>query len=822
VPALLLGLLEGGLRAFGYGYPSHFFVKAGPGGEFSGNGKFGWRFFRPAIARSPAVPISFAADKPAGTYRIFVLGESAAIGDPAPEFGFSRILQVMLRDQHPELRFEVINTGLAAINSHVILPIARDCARLHGDLFIIYMGNNEAIGPYGPGTVFDRFSRNLWLIRGSIWIRSTKIGQLLQSASWRFLSGSGGPKRWDSLNMFVGNHVPADDPRLERMYGYFRKNLADICEAARKSGASVILCTVATNLEDCAPFGSAHRSDLGRDTMAAWEAAYNAGVALEAKGDCAQAAAKYREAAALDDRFADLHFRLGRCDRELRQFDKARDEFILARDLDVLRFRADTRINGIIREAAAGREPSGIHLLDVEQVFREEDKAAHGAPGAELFWDHVHMNFAGNYLLASALFEELARTPAAFSMDAHPAETVSPPPMEKCVKALVLTDWGLAGIVQILLERENTPPFTFQLNQAEVRARLQETKKELGKRNTPEGLKADSDLYRSALEKDPHDLLLRKDFAELEFDRGEFKSAMEQFQICLEQAPAGAVWIHDAMVLAALTMGRKLAAAGQSDAACQYIEEALKVRPDSSEAHNDLGTVLMQMGKPAEAMQQFHEALRISPDYLQAHFNLGKALFEERDLKEAVAQFRAVAQIAPDFASGHKSLATALIALGKMDEALPQCREFVRLMPKDAEGHIRLARVLCRLGRPADAVEHLRETSKLMPGSAEIASALAWILATIPDARLRDGAEAARLAEQAVQATAGANPTALSTLGAACAEQGRFDEAVAAATQALDLARKAHSAQMAGRIEEQLESYKAQKPFRESPANYVP
>ena len=265
VPALFLGLLEGGLRAFGYGYPSHYFVKAGAGEELSGNGKFGWRFFSPAIARSPAVPISFAADKPAGTYRIFVLGESAAIGDPAPEFGFSRILEVMLREQHPELRFEVVNTAMAAINSHVILPIARDCARLHGDLFIVYMGNNEVIGPYGPGTVFDRFSRNLWLIRSSIWIRSTKIGQLLQSASWTLLRGSGGPEKWEALKMFVGNHVPADDPRLEKMYGHFRENLGDICEAARKSGASVILCTVATNLGDCAPFGSAHRSDLSRD-----------------------------------------------------------------------------------------------------------------------------------------------------------------------------------------------------------------------------------------------------------------------------------------------------------------------------------------------------------------------------------------------------------------------------------------------------------------------------------------------------------------------------------------------------------------------------
>ncbi len=824
MPALFLGLLEGGLRAFGYGYPANYFIKARAGGDLSSNGKFGWRFFSPAIARRPEVPIAFAADKPAGTYRIFVLGESAAVGDPAREFGFSRILEVMLREQHPELRFEVINTALAAINSHVILPIARDCARLHGDLFIVYMGNNEVVGPYGPGTVFDHFSRNLWLIRSSISIRSTRIGQLLQWFSRTLLRESRGPEKWEALKMFVGNHVPADDPRMEKMYSHFRENLGDICEAARKSGARVILCTVASNLGDCAPFGSAHRSNLSGAETAAWEETYNAGVALEAKGDCAQAAAKYQEAARLDDHFADLHFRLGRCCRELKEFDKGREELILARDQDVLRFRADTRINRIIRDTAAGQESNGIHLLDLVRIFEEEDKAAHGAPGSELFWDHVHMNFAGNYLLARSLVEELARNPAAFSIEARHAETVSPPPVEKCAEALALTDWKRGLIVRLLLQQENNPPFTFQLNHDERCARLLEHQKELEKHNTPEDLKADSALYDSALEKDPQDLLLRMDFAELECDRDEFESAMEQFHICLEQAPCDTIadWINDDIAGADLRKGSKLLAAGQSDASYQYVEAALKVRPDRRDAHNVMGTVLMQMGKPAEAVQQFHEALRISPEYMRAHFNLGRALVQQGNLKEAVAQFREAVQIEPDFAWGRERLAVALIALGKTDEALPQCQEFVRLKPEDAGGHCRLTLVLCMLGRPADAVEYLRGMLKLMPGSAQIANALAWILATNPDARVRDGAEAVRLAEQAVRATAGANPVVLGTLAAAYAEQGRFDESVAAATQALELARKAHSVQVAGRIETQLESYRAQKPFHESPARDVP
>ena len=480
-PALFLGLLECVLRALDYGYPAHYFIAGGAPGEVTNNSNFGWRFFNPANARRPAVPIWFQAEKPPGTYRIFVLGSSAAAGELARQFGFSRILDVMLRERYPGVGFEVINTAFAAINSNVVLPIARDCARLHGDLFIVYMGNNEVIGPYGPGTVFDRFSGNLGLIRSSIWLRTTKIGQLLQSIS-QALFKTGGPEKWDALNMFVENHVPAGDPRLKKMYSHFRKNLGDICEVARKSGAKVILCTVASDIGDCAPFASAHRSSLSRADTAAWEELYNAGVALEAKGDWAEAAAKYKDAAALDDQFADLHFRLGRCCQHLKDFDKGREELILARDQDVLRFRADTQINRIIRETAAEGESNGIHLLAAVQIFEEQDKAEHGAPGFGLFWDHVHMNFSGNYLLASAIFEDLARDPAAFSMDASHAQTVSPPPMQECARALALNDPSLAATVRLVSVQKNKPPFTFQLNHEERCARLLELQNELEKR----------------------------------------------------------------------------------------------------------------------------------------------------------------------------------------------------------------------------------------------------------------------------------------------------------------------------------------------------
>jgi hypothetical protein len=58
----------------------------------------------------------------------------------------------MLHDKYPGLTFEVHTAAMVAINSHAIREIAADCAEHDPDLFILYMGNNEVVGPFGPGT----------------------------------------------------------------------------------------------------------------------------------------------------------------------------------------------------------------------------------------------------------------------------------------------------------------------------------------------------------------------------------------------------------------------------------------------------------------------------------------------------------------------------------------------------------------------------------------------------------------------------------------------------------------------------------------------
>src|SRR4030042_1128851 len=213
-PVLFLGLLELGLRVAGYGSNPHVAVKCESDHKpyLGDNVKFAWRFFPPVLARE-FEPFAFAAHKPAGTCRIFVLGASAAQGIPNHAFCFGRFLEIMLEERFPGVDFEVITAAMAAINSHVVLEIAEDCALYDPDLFVVYMGNNEVVGPYGPGTVLTPGLSNLPLIRIGIALRGTKLGQLMSNLFGAHGLGKGGPQYWRGMEMFLSQQGRADDRR---------------------------------------------------------------------------------------------------------------------------------------------------------------------------------------------------------------------------------------------------------------------------------------------------------------------------------------------------------------------------------------------------------------------------------------------------------------------------------------------------------------------------------------------------------------------------------------------------------------------------------
>jgi tetratricopeptide (TPR) repeat protein len=464
VPVLLLAVAEVVLRLCGVGTPAGATRPCTDHGQpaYCDNQSFAALFFPAGMYRTPR-PYVIPAKKSPGTYRIFVLGESVAWGDPDPTYGFGRYLEVMLRERYPQVKFEVINTSITAINSHGLLPMVEDLAHYQPDLFVIYTGNTEVVGPFGPGTVLTPWDLSLPGIRTRIFLNSTRLGQLVGKLN---RASEKNTPQWRGMEMFLDRQVRADSPQMRPVYENFTANLRDIVAVARRAGAQVLISTVATNLKDCAPFASLHREGIREDELRSWEGLVQRGADRENAGSYAEALKLYLSAADIDPQYAELQFRIARCMWALGDFAGAKERFVRAQDLDTLRFRADSRLNEVIR-ASAGTGP-GVGLVDAAAVFAGESE--HGVVGSELFYEHVHMNPRGTYILASAFFRKVeSMMPADMQRSAKSADVVS---QEECERLLAFTPFDRLRVAGLVLRKLERPPFTNQLNHSEELLRL--------------------------------------------------------------------------------------------------------------------------------------------------------------------------------------------------------------------------------------------------------------------------------------------------------------------------------------------------------------
>jgi tetratricopeptide (TPR) repeat protein len=703
-PLLCLMLLEAGLRVAGYGYPTSFFLGPLADGTCVTNPHFGWRFFPRALSRKP-IPCSISA-KPTGAIRIFILGSSAAQGVPEPAFSFGRILEVMLRARYPNEKFEVVNAAMTAINSHVVLEIARDCAAHQPDLFVVYMGNNEVVGPYGPGTVFQRWSPSRRLIRANAWLKSTRIGQLLDDAMRRLGSREPSPTAWQGMEMFTGNQVAADDPRLEAVYASFRQNLIDLFAVAHRAGATLILSTAAVNLRDCPPFASLHRPDLSPEDLAKWKSIYRSGVDLESRSLCSEALKRYEAAAKLDDRFADLQFRLGRCLAAEGRLAEARNRFILARDLDALRFRADSRLNAIVRDVAAEQAPSGTRLVDAERLLADSDSASDGILGGDLFYEHVHLTFDGNYFLAQAVMRQIESALPQLAAAGKPGPVLS---RKQSAESLVLTpadEYQMAkSITEITTSR---PPFTNQLDHAAHQASLRKQLAVLGRRAlSPQALDEACSRYEAALERTPDDWHLHRRYGLLAMACGRYQIAVKHLRLVLEKVPLD-VGSH-------LELGNALRDSGRIDEAIVHYRRALELAPLDSMIHVYLGNALNTRGQTDEAISCLQRAVELDPKCVTAHNSLGSALDARGRADEAIAEYKKALELDPTLATVHNNLAYSLESRGRTAEAVAEYQEALKDDPGHAIAHFNLARLLYSQGRSDDAIAHFRKAVQINP-----------------------------------------------------------------------------------------------------------
>jgi protein O-mannosyl-transferase len=272
-----------------------------------------------------------------------------------------------------------------------------------------------------------------------------------------------------------------------------------------------------------------------------------------------------------------------------------------------------------------------------------------------------------------------------------------------------------------------------------------------------------------------------------------------------------------------VSLGAALHAQGRLDEAIDEYRRALHLAPENSKALRQLGAALQSQGKVDEAVGLYQRVLQIDPADAETHCNLGVALMAQSKPDEAVAHYRRSLQLNPNAAYVHFALGAALQSQNKLDEAISSYQSALRIKPDHPQAHYGLAAALESQGKLEQALPHYLQAMQGDSSWVDPMIRAAWILATHPDAGLGQPEEAVRLAERAADLTRRQDADVLDILAATYAAAGRFDQAVATAQAALQLAAELRIPALTDRISRRLELYKQRVPYREDqPARKPP
>ena len=744
VPVGALVGLEFALRAAGVGTANSFFVARNiDGHRFSlTNRAFYQQFFANPIGKHwEGSEWAITREKAENELRVFIFGGSAAQGWPDPAYSFWRILQVMLEEAYPDADVRLYSAAHPGVNSHVMRQAAVACAAYEPDLFVVYLGNNEANGPFGAvyldedSTPEDVIKR----VRLHLFFSGLRLLQLMHPT--------------ETSALYVDNvrqqFLAQGDPRLAVMSATFEDNLRATCAAGSEAGATVVLSTVGVNLRSCLPHTSLHIPPLTSTEITRWEAAFDEGKAAEDTQDWATALAAYQKAAAIGANHAELQFRLGNAYYALKDFARARDSYEMACDLDAFRSRAFRAMNEPIRKVAENTP----HLAFMDGKGALAEASPHGVPGAEFFVDNCHLTFEGNYVLARATYA--AAIPALEARFGAPRIQAVPSEAE-CRKLLALSP---------AIEKEQ---LRIVLNMAEqwnwrVDTRIEQRRNALEEATSGDWLADSAAAYATALETRPGDSYLHERYADCLLKQGRTEQALAEARRAVEQQPfsrsvlrllarcqldkgdsasaegtlnrALRIEPNDAEAMALL--GKVSETQGDVDAAADWLGKALAADPAQPEAWVALANLYTRAGDFKKAMEtlvsaiefaprafEVFDALEIllrehvpaetrvaiwrkvvdeNPEAVRASFVLAMARVSAGDPEAALADYARAAEHMPNDPAVSFNWAQALVQLNRLDEAHARLDEALRANPHLAGAHTLLVEVLEKLGLPAEA-----------------------------------------------------------------------------------------------------------------------
>jgi len=591
----------------------------------------------------------FPKAKDKNSYRIFSVGGSTTHGRPYDHrASFSGWLQAFLKKAESGRNWEVINAGGASYASYRVTKLMRELVHYQPDLFIVYTGHNEFLEERSYGKLTDLPS---WVIEVNSMLNGTRIysGMKRLYDSWQPDSLQQARKRYEVSGEVdtILSHTQGptsyhrDDDLRHQILNHYRLNLERMVLLARDAGAEIIFVTPVVNLKDMSPFKSEHREGVTGEVEKNFNKYYERGNKLHAEGKFSEALDVYRQALTIDDRYAELHFQIGRVLFNLARFDEAEISFWHAVDEDVAPLRMLSAMQVSLVAVAVSND---VPLVDFQQILRQAylQKYDHAVFGNEFFLDHVHTNMDGYRILGLDLFNQLIE------------------------QGVVSSDAVLDGakVSQVIKQ------VTSSLSSSDTSLALFKLAKVLdwaGKFDEAQHL-----LLKNLESYGPRGAV----YAQLGNTLAKKKMDAEAINYINQALATGyeRPWMHTWL---ADTYRKQ----GNFPLAIKAYQDRLRLDNNSLEAHMYLGVLFASQSENESALHHFSEALRLKPDFVPAGINLVSTLFLEGQFDEALAKGQAILNNHPDEFRILYVVGAIRLRQGDKQKAIENFSEALRLAP---------------------------------------------------------------------------------------------------------------------------------------------
>ena len=167
----------------------------------------------------------------------------------------------------------------------------------------------------------------------------------------------------------------------------------------------------------------------------------------------------------------------------------------------------------------------------------------------------------------------------------------------------------------------------------------------------------------------------------------------KQFELVLSQVKPMIDLFPKAIILLNL-QGVSNSGLHKYDAAIGSYKQALKIKPDYSEAYYNMGNAQKEKGELDTAMDSYKQAIKIKPNYTEAHTNLGIALREKGEPDAAIESYKKAIKIKPDYAKVYANMGSALIDKGELDAAIDSYKQAIKIKPDFAVAYSNMGNAL--------------------------------------------------------------------------------------------------------------------------------